>query len=124
MFVHVHTPPLGHSIVDQCQDHTVQVDEETQQVEAEFDHGLFHVGLEQASVVYLSRVEDSHIARGDREVSVEIPGCNGQVEQQDEPVQGDQHQDRDHAMAHQLRQHPLVQLGAACPGVDIIAFQI
>lgn len=36
---------LGTSVIDKSQDHAVQINEEAEQVVAQFDHGLLHVGL-------------------------------------------------------------------------------
>ena len=41
----------------------VQIDEEAEQVEAEFNHRLLHVGLQLPPVVDLSRVKDPHITQ-------------------------------------------------------------
>lgn len=79
------------SVVDESQDHAVQVDEEAQQVEAQFDHGFLHVGLELASVVDLCGIVHSHVPHGNLHVSVNAPRCHGEVEQEHKPVHGDQH---------------------------------
>ncbi len=85
-------------------------------MEAQFDHGFLHVGLEQASVVDLCGIVHSHVPHGNLHVSVHTrqgplagavylqcvrcdwaespvnaPRCHGEVEQEHKPVHGDQH---------------------------------
>lgn len=115
-------PLLGSSVVDQSQDHAIQVDEEAEQVVPQFDHGLLHVGLELPSVVDLSGVKHAHVSHGNLHVPINVPGCYRQVEQEDEPVHGDQHQHGGETLAHHLWNYPFVQLGAAGSGVDVVTF--
>lgn len=114
----------GASVVDQSQDHAVQVDEEAEQVVAQFNHGLLHVGLELTPVVDLSGVEHAHVPHGNLHVPINVPGSYRQVEQEDEPVHGDEHEHGGETLTHHLWNHPLVEFGAACSGVDIITLQI
>ena len=41
----------------------IQIDEEAEKVETQFDHRLFHVGLQLPPVVDLSRVKDPHVSQ-------------------------------------------------------------
>lgn len=113
---------LGGSIVDQSQDHAVQINEEAEQMEAQFNHGLLHMGLKLPSVVDLSGVEHPHVTHRYLHVPVNIPGCYRQVEEENEPVHGHQHQHSRQALANQFWNYPFVQLGAASSRVYVVTF--
>lgn len=77
---------FGVSVVDESQDHAVQVDEEAEQVVAQFDHGLLHVGLELTAIVDLCGVKHSQVPHRHLHVPVNIPDCDRKVEQKNKPV--------------------------------------
>lgn len=83
---------LGASVIDQSQDHAVQINEKAEQVVTQFNHGLLHVGLKLTTVVDLSGVKHTHISHWNLHVPINVPGCYRQVDEEDEPVYGDQHQ--------------------------------
>lgn len=115
---------MSASVVDQSQDHAVQINEEAEQVVAQFDHGLLHVGLELTPVVDLSGVKHAHIPHRNLHIPINVPGCYRQVEEEDEPVHGDQHQHSGQTLANHLWNYPFVELGAAGSGIDVVTFQI
>lgn len=115
---------FGPSVIDESQDHAVQVDEEAQQMVAQFDHGLLHVGLELAAIVDLCGVKYSHVPHRHFHVPVNIPGCNRKVEQKNEPVHRHQHQHRGETLADHLWDHPFVEFGAAGSCIDVVTFEI
>lgn len=108
------------SVVDKCQDHAVQINKEAEQVEAELNHGLLHVGLQLPPVVDLRGVEDPHVTQWDLHIPVDVPRRYGQVEDEDEPVHGHHHQHCRQALANQLRDYPSVEFGAAGPGINVV----
>lgn len=113
---------LGASVVDQSQDHAVQINKEAEEVVTQFDHGLLHVGLELTSVVDLSWVKHAHVSHRNLHVPVNVPGCYRQVKEEDEPMHGDQHQHRGETLTDHLWNYPFVELGAAGSSVDIVTF--
>ena len=46
----------------------VKIHEETEEVEAEFDHGFFHVRLQLPSIVYFCWIKYSHVTTGHHNV--------------------------------------------------------
>lgn len=112
------------SVIDESQDHAVQVDEEAEQVVAQFDHGLLHVGLELAAIVDLRGVKHAHVPHRHLHVPVNIPNCDWKVEQENEPVHGHQHQHRGETLADHLWDHPFVEFGAAGSCIDVVTFKI
>lgn len=99
---------LGTSIIDKSQDHAVQINEKAEQVVTQFNHGFLHVGLELTSVMDLSWVKHPHISHWDLHVPINVPGCYRQVEEEDKPVHGDQHQHCGETLAHHLWNYPFV----------------
>lgn len=113
---------LGASVIDQSQDHAVQINEEAEQVVAQFNHGLFHVGLELTTVVDLSGVKHTHVSHRHLYVPVNVPDCYRQVEEEDEPVHGDKHQHGGETLSNHLWNNPFVELRAASSRIDVVAF--
>lgn len=113
---------LGASIVDQSQDHAIQINKEAEEVITQFDHGLLHVGLELTSVVDLSGVKHAHVSHWNLHIPENVPGCYRQVEEEDEPVHGDHHQHSGETLTNHLWNYPFVELGAAGSSIDVVTF--
>lgn len=115
---------FGASVIDESQNHAVQVDEEAEQVVAQFDHGLLHVRLELTAIVDLCGVKHSHVPHRHLHVPVNIPDCDRKVEQKNEPVHGHQHQHRGQTLANHFWDDPFVEFGAAGSCIYVVTFEI
>lgn len=56
----------------------IQIDEEAEQVVTQFDHGLFHVGLELTPVVDLSGVKHAHVSHRNLHIPAGTTGTRGE----------------------------------------------
>lgn len=110
------------SVVDQSQDHAIQINEEAEQVVTQFNHRLLHVRLKLTPVVDLSRVKHTHVSHRHLHIPINVPRCYRQVEEEDEPAHGNQHQHSRETLADHLWNYPFVQLGAAGSSIDVVTF--
>lgn len=102
----------------------VQVDKEEDKMLAETNQGGLHVGFKLASVVDLGRIEVVGVGQWFLHKLVDVPCDERRVQEEHDPVAGEQEKHARDGFENHLRYDELVELVAAGARVYVIALQV
>jgi len=109
---------------DEGGDHSIEVVEEADEVEGQFDPALPLAAVQHLARHDVGRVVQARAGHdGARSVPVDMVGDEGRIEEQGEPLPAEEEQQVEEDVQHILRQHQRVQTVALINGILVVRLQ-